>query len=157
MQTGKARIIPVVLLDRPDGTYWETWMKFLTDHLYKLGFISEDDFCYFKIMPNVAEAVADIRQFYKIYQSARWVGQELVIRLAQRLTAAAIADLNEKFSTLVRQGKIVQGQALRQEKNEPDIWNLPRLVLTPHRRNFGRFRQLIDAINASAVEPGTPV
>jgi len=24
---------------------------------------------------------------------------------------------------------------------------LPRLVLTPHRRSFGRFRQLIDAIN----------
>src|SRR6266480_4321910 len=26
MQTGKARVIPVVLLDRPDGRYWETWM-----------------------------------------------------------------------------------------------------------------------------------
>jgi hypothetical protein len=26
---------------------------------------------------------------------------------------------------------------------------LPRLALTPHRRSFGRFRQLIDAINAS--------
>ena len=29
MQTGKARVIPVVLLDQPEGTYWETWMKFL--------------------------------------------------------------------------------------------------------------------------------
>jgi hypothetical protein len=26
---------------------------------------------------------------------------------------------------------------------------LPRLILTPHRRSFGRFRQLIDAINAA--------
>ena len=35
MQTGKARVMPVVLLDRPGGSYWETWMRFLTDHLLK--------------------------------------------------------------------------------------------------------------------------
>jgi len=45
----------------------------------------------------------------------------------------------------------VQGNALRQEKNEPEIWDLTRLILTPYRNNFGRFRQLIDAINASSV------
>ncbi|SRR6266480_5131382 len=44
MQTGKARIIPVVLLDRPRGSYWEVWMKFMTDHLLKLCLISEEDF-----------------------------------------------------------------------------------------------------------------
>jgi hypothetical protein len=49
----------------------------------------------------------------------------------------------------VRTGEIVQCSALRQEKNEPEIWELPRLALTPHRRSFGRFRQLIDAINLS--------
>ncbi len=58
MQTGKARIIPVVLLDRPDGIYWKTWMKFLTERLLKYGFISQDDFCFFKIAQNVGEAVA---------------------------------------------------------------------------------------------------
>src|SRR4029434_9228474 len=31
MQTGKARIIPVVLLDRPRGNYWDTWMQFLSN------------------------------------------------------------------------------------------------------------------------------
>jgi hypothetical protein len=51
----------------------------------------------------------------------------------------------------VRTGEIIQRNALRQEKNEPQIWDLPRLVLTPHRRSFGRFRQLIDAINGTSV------
>lgn len=153
MQTGKARVIPVVLLDRPGGTYWETWMKFLTEHLFKLGFVSADDFYLFKIVHNVEEAVAEILQFYKNYNSARWVGNQLVIRICQRLTDKAVVDLNEKFSHLVREGEIVQGTALRQEKNEPEIWNLPRLILTPHRRDFGHFRQLIDGINTSAVEP----
>ena len=37
MQTGKALIIPIVLIDRPNGSYWESWMRFLTDHLLKQG------------------------------------------------------------------------------------------------------------------------
>jgi hypothetical protein len=62
-----------------------------------------------------------------------------------------VADLNKKFKDVLREGEIVQDSALRQEKNEPEIWKLPRLILTPYRNNFGRFRQLIDAVNASSV------
>lgn len=153
IQTGKARVIPLVLLDRPGGSYWQTWMRFLTDHLFKLGFVSEDDFQTFKIVKDVDEAVAEIMQFYKLYNSVRWVGEQLVIRLSHRLTSAAVVELNQRFSNLVRKGQIVQTTALPQEKNEPEIRNLPRLVLKPHRRDFGRFRQLIDAINLSEVEP----
>ena len=154
MQTGKARIIPVVLLDRPDGGYWETWMKFLTEHLFKLGFVSPEDFYLFKIVHDVDEAVAEIMEFYKTYHSSRWVGEQLAIRLAHPLTNEAVEELNQKFADLVRTGRIVQSAALRQEKNEPEIWELPRLVLTPHRRSFGRFRQFIDAINLAEVKPG---
>jgi uncharacterized protein (TIGR00730 family) len=151
MQTGKARIIPVVLLDRPGGTYWATWMKFLTEHLVRLDLVSTEDFCFFKIVHDVDEAVCEILQFYKIYHSARWVGEQLVLRICQPLSKSAVTDLNRNFSDLIREGAIVQGSALRQEKNEPEIWNLPRLILTPYRNSFGRFRQLIDAINASSV------
>ena len=151
MQTGKARIIPVVLLDRPNGTYWQTWMKFLTEHLFRLGLVSSDDFSFFKIVHDVDEAVSEIMQFYKIYHSARWVGEQLVLRICQSLSKNAIADLNKNFADLIREGAIVQGSALRQEKNEPEIWNLPRLILTPYRNNFGRLRQLIDAINLASV------
>ena len=74
-----------------------------------------------------------------------------MIRIRQRLSNGAVADLNKNFADLIREGEIVQGSALRPEKNEPEIWDLPRLTLTPHRENFGRMRQLIDAINASSV------
>src|ERR1700681_422113 len=90
MQTGKARVIPVVLLDRPGGTYWETWMKFLTEHLFKLGLISSEDFSFFKIARDVDEAVREILQFYKIYQSARWVGEQWVVRICQPLSKSAV-------------------------------------------------------------------
>src|SRR5437763_4423331 len=151
MQTGKSRVIPVVLLDRPRGSYWETWMKFLTGQLLKFGFISQEDFSFFKIAHTVREAVREILQFYKIYHSARWVGKKLVIRISHRLSRKGIVDLNERFSDLLQTGEIVQGVALRQEKNEPEIWDLPRLILTPNRRSFGRVRQLIDAVNSSSI------
>jgi uncharacterized protein (TIGR00730 family) len=147
MQTGKARIIPVVLLDQPDGNYWETWMTFITQNLYKIGFISEDDFCFFKILHEVGAAVEEITGFYRVYHSARWVGEKLVIRMERALSPATLAELNDKFADVLRRGSIVQRTALPQEQNELEIRMLPRLVLTPHRRSFGRFRQLIDAIN----------
>ena len=149
MQTGKARIIPVVMLEAPGGNYWQTWMQFMTDHLSKFGFLSPEDLSFFTIMGTVDEAVAEILHFYAVYHSARWVGQELVIRLNRRLPNKVVVDLNKQFSDIVRMGEIVQGSALRQEKNEPEIWELPRLIVTPHRRNFGRLRQLIDAINSA--------
>jgi uncharacterized protein (TIGR00730 family) len=153
MQTGKARIIPVVLLDRPGGGYWQTWLQFLTDHLSKFGYVDPDDFHFFKIVPNVAEAVGEILHFYSVYHSSRWVGEQLVIRIVKKLSGPALATLNRQFSDIVRAGEIVQGSAVRQEKNEPEIWGLPRLILVPHRRSFGRFRQLIDAINLSESAP----
>jgi len=151
MQTGKARIIPVVMLNRPRGKYWQEWTKFITDRLLKRGLISKEDFSFFKITHTVREAVAEILHFYKIYHSARWVGERFVTRMNERLSNNAIADLNKRFADILRKGKIVQGAALPQEKNEPEIWDLPRLIFTPFRRRFGRFRQLIDAINSSST------
>ncbi len=151
MQTGKALIIPIVLLDRPDGTYWETWMRFLTDHLLKLGLISKEDFNFIKIAHDVTEAVDHILLFYRNFNSSRWVGSQLVMRIHNRLTDKALADLNKQFAGLLREGRIEQRAALPQEKNQPEISDLPRIVLAPHRHEFGRYRQLIDAINLAEI------
>jgi uncharacterized protein (TIGR00730 family) len=147
MQTGKGLIIPIVLIDQPNGSYWESWKRFLTEHLLKQGLISEDDFNFIKIVHNVEEAVGEILLFYRNYNSSRWVGSQLVIRIHKALKEIALDDINHRFTDLLREGKIVQSGALPQEQNQPDLANLPRLILTPHRHEFGRYRQLIDAIN----------
>ena len=151
MQTGKALIIPIVLIDRPDGSYWETWMRFLTDHLLGLGLISKEDFNFIKITHSVPEAVEHILLFYRNFESSRWVSSQFVIRIRERLTTKALAELNKQFAGLLRTGQIEQRGALPQEKNQPEIAHLPRLVLSPHRHEFGRYRQLIDAINLAEV------
>ena len=147
MQTGKARIIPVVLVDKIGGTYWESWTEFLRTHLLGQGLIGADDFNLFSIAADVDEAVSKVVQFYRNYHSYRWVGQDLVIRLHRQLSSNAVEGLNKCFSDLFEGSALRVSRALKQEKNEPELYNMPRLVAGSHRRNFGRLRQLIDAIN----------
>ncbi len=147
MQTGKARIIPVILVDKPGGTYWKTWTDFLRTQLLEEGLISPDDFSLFSIAETVDQAEKMVLKFYQNFHSYRWVGQELVIRLQRQLTSDAVHDLNKRFSDLFENGSLRMSQALKQEQNEAELINLPRLVAGSHRRNFGRLRQLLDAIN----------
>jgi uncharacterized protein (TIGR00730 family) len=151
LQTGKARIVPVVLLDRPRGKYWETWIQFLAKRLLKFGFISEEDFAFFKIKHNAQDAATEITQFYQVFHSARWVGERFVIRLKHSLSKEALVDLNSHFTDILRTGEIVQRAALPKENSEVEIRELSRLIFTPFRSRFGRFRQLIDAINSSGT------
>jgi uncharacterized protein (TIGR00730 family) len=153
MQTGKARLIPYVLIDEPGGTFWSTWISFLRDHLLRLGLISASDFHLFKLVTSVDEAVAAILQFYKNFHSYRWVGKQMVIRLHQPLTAGALAALNLEYATLLQSGAIEQSAALPEEMNEPELAPLPRLILTPHQRDFGRLRQFLDSINLAETAP----
>jgi hypothetical protein len=149
MQTGKARIIPVVFVDRPGGTYWKTWKRFLEEHLLRHGLISEDDFSLFKMCNSVDEAIDEIAQFYKNFHSYRWVGQKMVVRVRRRVADKSIELMNAAFDDVLNGHQIVQGVALPEEHNEPDLADLPRLILTPKRTSFGRLRKLIDAVNAA--------
>src|SRR5882672_8748089 len=43
VQTGRAQINPIVLLDVPGGTYWQTWRRFAEDELLARNYISDHD------------------------------------------------------------------------------------------------------------------
>ena len=101
---------------------------------------------------NVDAAAEEIVRFYANYRSYRWVGNRMVIRINQRLTEPALAQMNEQFADLVETGAITQGSALPEEDNEPELAKYPRLILQPHRRNFGRMRLLLDAVNMAESE-----
>jgi uncharacterized protein (TIGR00730 family) len=152
MQTGKARIFPLVLVDKPGGTYWRTLFSFITDYLLALGLVSREDFHLFHGATDVDDAVAHILQFYKNFRSYRWVGNRMVVRVTDRLTETSVKKLSEDFADVLATGEIVQSGALPEEANEPELADLPRLVFTPHRRNFGRIRCLLDGINLAETE-----
>jgi uncharacterized protein (TIGR00730 family) len=157
MQTGKSQIVPVVLLDKPNGHYWETWRRFIDNDLFEAGLVSASDFNLYTIAQDVDDAVAEVLKFYKVFHSYRWVRERMVIRLNRKLTPAALDALNEKFDVLLAADRIVQTTALPEEHEEAKIAELPRLVLTPHKRDFGMLRALLNGINESETEGATAV
>jgi len=151
MQTGKMPIVPVVMLDRQNGHYWETWRRFIVNDLLDHGLVSPTDFNLFHITHDPDDAVNVITQFYRNFHSYRWVREKMVIRIQRRLTPAAITDLNARFDALIASGRIEQTNALPEERD--DYADLPRLVLAPHKRDFGAIRLLLDAINLAETVP----
>jgi len=152
MQTGKARILPVIMVDKPQGAYWNTWNSFLAEYLLKLGLISAEDFHLFKVTDSLETAISEIERFYSNFHSYRWVGERFVLRMQRALTEAALEEIRSGFTDLLGANLLEQTVQLPEEVNEPEIAALPRLVFVPARKNFGRFRQLIDAVNLAAKE-----
>jgi len=148
LQTGKSKLVPVVFVDAPGGRYWKQWRDYVVDHLLNESLISPADMRLFKVTDDVEEAIAEITTFYRRYHSSRYVRDRLVIRLVEPLSDVRVASLNEEFADIVVGDPIVQTGALPEEAGEPETAQLPRLVFTFARRQFGRLRMLIDAINA---------
>jgi len=144
IQTGKSSIVPIVLLEGENGTYWETWRRFIIDELLHPKWISPEDVDLFYVARDPADAVEHIRRFYGAYHSSRYVGERLVIRLRREAPPALLVRLTEEFRPLLKEGGIESSRAL---EGETDHLELPRLVLTHNRRHFGLVRRLIDRIN----------
>ncbi|MGJ8696070.1 MAG: LOG family protein [Verrucomicrobiaceae bacterium] len=152
IQTGKVTVYPVVCLDSKGGTYWKAWNQFITEHLSRLGLISDTDFHLFKVTDDVDEAVEEIVHFYKVFHSYRYVGDQLVMRLSSNPTDAAVAKLSDEFADIIKVGKIEKCEALEEEESEPEFDDLYRLKFRHKRRDFGRLRLLINAVNDAEIE-----
>jgi len=147
MQTGKSRLMPLVLMDRPGGTYWKTWDKHIREHLLRNRFISRDDLELFEISDDVDAAVKTITRFYRNYHSMRFVKDFLVIRMKYAPSDHAIDGLNEDFGDILSQGQIQRIDPTPEELEDGSDLEYPRIALVFNKRDYGRLRQMIDVIN----------
>lgn len=144
LQTGKSNIIPVVLLEDPNGKYWSEWQEYMTDHLLKNKWIGPDDCRLYYIAKDAEDACAHIAQFYKRYHSSRYVGDILVIRMLTPLSEKQIEQLNQQFTPLIASGKI---EACPPFADETDHLELPRIAFHHNRNHFAILRMMIDELN----------
>lgn len=149
LQTGKRDLLPLILIDEPGGTYWVRWLQFFEKELLNQNYISTSDFCLFECADSVDSALEKINRFYHRYHSLRYVEKQLVIRLTSAIDAQFVRELKDRFSDILTpQGNIYLSEPLPAEVDEPEIANLPRLVVDFNRKNFGGLRNLIDTINS---------
>jgi len=147
MQTGKSQLMPLVLVDRPGGTYWKTWDKHIREHLLRDKLISPDDLNLYQITDSTDEAVKIVARFYRNFHSTRFVKDLFIIRMKHAPSASAIEALNEDFADIVMEGKINTIKPTPEEVEDNDRLELARIAFNFNRRDYGRLRQLIDVLN----------
>jgi hypothetical protein len=109
------------------------------------GFLNQEDLQLFKVTDDVEVAIHEILNFYSNYHSSRYVGDQLVLRVAEAPDGEALERLNRDFKDILKKGGIDVCDALPKENGE--LPGLPRVVLHFNRRSHGRLRLLIDQLN----------
>src|SRR6266404_6816185 len=77
VQTGKSHLFPIVMVDEPGGDYWLRWQRYVEEVLLARQMISANDLALYKVTDSVEEAVLEVLNFYRVYHSMRYVGDEL--------------------------------------------------------------------------------
>jgi uncharacterized protein (TIGR00730 family) len=148
LQTGKAEPVPLVLLDIPGGTYWQTWDRFVREELGGGGLISPDDHTLYTVAESVEQACDAITGFWSNYHSLRYVGDRLVMRSHRPVNDETLAEINEVAHHLLDDGADFQRTGpLGPEIDEQDQLDLARISFRHGLGHYGNLRPLIDLIN----------
>lgn len=147
IQTGKTTPKPLLLIDDATG-YWEGWLEFIKERMLGRGLISADDFSIFTITRDIDEALQVIEDFYSNYQSHRFVGGKLVIRMKKELTDEQVESLEAEFPEIIVQGSSIRKtEPLAVESDEPETLLLPRLLLDFDHHHYGLLIAFIRQLN----------
>lgn len=145
LQTGKATPVPIVMLGLGQG-FWHALDRFV-DVMIEQGWVGSSDRALYLVTNSVDEAVQELMGFYANHHSIRWVGDQLVLRMQRPPSDSQLNDLVAGFGSYATDGVITRAKPSSIERSERDHLELARLSLRFNRRQPGRLRQLIDAIN----------
>ncbi|MDQ7986577.1 LOG family protein [Pseudomonas sp. G34] len=147
IQTGKSPLVPVILLDEPDGTFWQGLLDYIQQNLDSNGYILSSDMNLMRLVHDAESAAQEIDRFYANFHSSRWLKDQFVVRMRHALSEAALAQLNLQFADLCKHGDIQQQRTGDERIDGRELCALPRLLFAFSGRNAGRLRELLDLIN----------
>ena len=150
-QTGKGMPVPIVFLDTPGDEYWERVHEFVEQELVTRGLVAPGDTKLYRITNSSEEAVQEIERFYASFDSIRYIGGNLVIRLRVAPTDSQLGELNERFSHLVAEGEIRRVEPFSIERRQNDRLEFARIALNFAKHGYGDLRALIDVLNSYAL------
>ena len=145
-QTGKSPPHPIVLLEPKGSTYWQEWIDFVLHEIEERNFLLPSDLSLYRLAMTPEQAVEEIERFYLNYQSARFIGNRLVLRMHRAPDKAMLGRLNEEFADLLVEGEFEVIQATAAEIKDQDDLDCERLAFYPN-HHYGRLRELIDVLN----------
>ena len=155
VQTGRAMPVPFVLLEHENSDYWSHWESYIEKALLGNDTISKEDMYLFRRFTDPAQAVDYIHNFYRRYHSLRYIGDKVIIRLNTRLPKELLETLREEYADFLDDFGMQESDALPEEHDEPDLVNLPRLVLQANRKQPVGLYLLIRSLNREVRSSST--
>lgn len=133
LHTGKGGPAPVLLVDTAEGTYWESWQRFIDESVIDTGYLDEDAAVLFKLCHSLDEVEREIDHFYTNFTEFTLSSGRGRIGLRRPLTIEEFAVLEHRVPELAT------GDGLRTEANS--------LTFDFDGRRYVELRRLIDAVN----------
>jgi hypothetical protein len=140
--------VPIVLLDAPGDPFWEGVDTFVREQLIARGLVSANDVDLYSITSDCDEAARIIERFYANYDSLRFVGDRLVLRMRRGPSDEQLAELNERFGHLVSNGSIERVQPYKIERRDDDRLELDRIAFTFAKRGYSDLVAMIRVLNS---------
>jgi uncharacterized protein (TIGR00730 family) len=155
IQTGKAPLIPLLLVEHRGGRYWQHWRRYVSVELLRAGMISPEDMYLFRLTDDVGAAVAEITRFYRVYHSQRYVGDDLILRLNRPVSPVTLERINDEFAARILTGGRIETCPPPAEEGG-ECPEKPRLRMRFDKKSFGLLRRLIDTLNSDPDPPAPP-
>ena len=133
LHTGKTDPAPVVLVDTPEGSFWERWLDFINEEVIAGQYIGQTDMCLVHLCHSVDGAVAEIERFYSNYVSTTIANGRAALVVRQVPSADQLALLAELVPIFAA------GEGFKVEES--------RVTFNFEQRNYANLRLIIDAIN----------
>jgi hypothetical protein len=146
-QTGKGVPVPIVFLDTPDDRFWEPVAELIETQLVQRGLVGTADTGLYLVTDDCEAARREINGFYRNYDSMRYVGDRLILRMATGPDDRQLAELNDRFGHLCAEGAIERAAPVSIEVRDGDAPGMARISFRFARNGFGDLRNLIDAVN----------
>ena len=147
LQTGREVPAPIVLFEPQGDAYWRSFRHFLEVELLDSRLIRRDDLDLFHITSDVDDAIEHLTRFYRVFDSIRYVGGRLVLRLRKDPTDEQLAQLNEQFADIVASGHIERTDAAPVEVADGDALSMHRIRFRFINNEYARLHAMIRAIN----------
>jgi uncharacterized protein (TIGR00730 family) len=147
LQTGKAEPAPIVLAETKDEQYWRGWEEFVNAQVYARRFADAIEAALYRITDDADVAVREVLHFYRNYDSRRFVGKAMVIRLRHAPSEAELKELSKTFADICSPKGIWRTEVLPAERSSRDHLDLERIAFEFNLSHHGRLRQLIDRLN----------
>ena len=143
LQTGKRDMVPVVFLDEPGGDYWSGFQQFIRRHLLDAR---HDRRRRPGPVPHHRSrgrgGRGDSRLLPRLSQHALRPRQAGPPPAPGARRAACWPQINAQFADILAAGQFTVGGPLPEERDEPALVDLPRLIFQFNRHNYGRLRQV---------------